>query len=111
MNLHASSKNCLPGDLAVEEGGLPHQENKMSSRQMEEMEEERFHRALAEEIGISVDDLSELAYEAEPHETSDGMMVGYNVTFDPDASDPDILATVPGLVNGSWIRVGLLGGE
>lgn len=83
----------------------------MSNQQMDEINAERFHLALADELKISVDDLSELAYEAEPHTTSDDLMIGYNVTFDRDASDPDILAKVPDLVDGYWVRVGLLGVE
>lgn len=75
------------------------------------MSDEALEDALADELGVDRETLDDLVYDLDPHETSDGMHIGYNVTFDVEASDPDALAKVQGLVNGTWIRIGLLGIE
>lgn len=77
----------------------------MSSRQMEELQDQRYAAAVAEALGISVDDLNETEWEAVPHESDDGVLYGYNVEFS-EGSDPDVLARIPGLVDGSWVRIG-----
>jgi hypothetical protein len=77
----------------------------MSSRQLEELQEQRQAEAVAAALGISVDDLDKLEWELLPHESKDGLLYGYNVEFG-DGSDPEVLARIPGLVHGSWVRIG-----
>lgn len=77
----------------------------MSSRQLEEIQEQQQAEAVAAALGISVDDLDQLEWELSPHESDDGMLYGYNVEFG-EGSDPDTLARIPGLINGSWVRIG-----
>lgn len=76
----------------------------MSSRQMEEMMEREADKNLAAQLGISFEDLQELEYDIDAHESNDGVLYGYNVTFH-DGCDPEILAQIPGADKG-WVRIG-----
>lgn len=79
----------------------------MSSSQLEDRQEREQDLAVANELGISIDDLNELDWSLEPHESDDGLLYGYNVYF-AEGSNPEILARITGLVNNQWIRIGLL---
>jgi len=82
----------------------------MSNRQLDDAREAAFDRELAAALGISVDDLTDLEYDLDPHSAGE-IHIGYNVNFAVDACNPAILAKVKGLVNGQWVRIGLIGGE
>lgn len=77
----------------------------MSSRQLEEIQGRELAEAVAAAIGISVDDLDQTEWELSSHESDDGILYGYNVEFG-QGSDPDVLDCIPGLVNGTWVRIG-----
>jgi len=82
----------------------------MSSRQLEERQEERLEAALAEALGISVEDLSLLEYNLRDHSSEDGLHYGYNVYF-LEGSDAEVLAHVSGLGEQDWVRIGPLGAD
>lgn len=82
----------------------------MSSRQLEERQEERLGVALAEALGISVEDLSLLVYDLQDNSSDDGLHYGYNVYF-LDGSDAEVLARVSGLGEEAWVRIGPLGAD
>lgn len=82
----------------------------MSSRQLEERQEERLEAALAEALGISVEDLSLLKYDLQDHSGEDGLHYGYNVYF-LEGSDAEVLARVSGLGEQDWVRIGPLGAD
>lgn len=77
----------------------------MSSRQMEDRQEQQYAQKVASVLGISIDDLNVLVWEIDENTTEDGGFTGYNITF-AEGSDPEILAQIAGLVDGRWIRVG-----
>ncbi|WAC22925.1 hypothetical protein [Blastomonas sp. SL216] len=77
----------------------------MSSRQLDEIQEQKQAEAVAAALAISVDDLNALEWDLSAHESDDGLLYGYNVEFG-EGSDPKVLARIPGLVNGSWVRIG-----
>ena len=68
----------------------------MSNRQLEDMQEERHDRKLAEELGITYEELSELSYEIDINESSDGLVYNYVVRF-ADGNPSEILQKIPGL--------------
>lgn len=59
------------------------------SRQFDEAMEERAEAeqlaALASVLGLEADYLAQFDYEIEAHESDDGVLYGYNVTFPADA--------------------------
>ncbi len=65
------------------------------------------HLAIAEALGVDPDELSDYEYEAEPHESDDGLLYGYNITFSGDVPKTleDRLTGGPGA---RWIRIGPL---
>jgi len=77
----------------------------MSSRQMEEQYEQDFNEALADELGITPEELEDILESCDPHESSDGFQLGYNVNFLKDA-DPNILSKIPRAVEQGWVRIG-----
>lgn len=76
----------------------------MSSRELEDRDESDQHEAVANALGISVDDLDQLDWRLEDHVSDDGLLYGHNVYFG-EGADPDILAKVGGLNNGEWVRI------
>ncbi|MFT6474753.1 MAG: DNA-damage-inducible protein D [Qipengyuania sp.] len=60
---------------------------------------------LAAALGLTTSQLAGLDYTFEAHESADGVLYGYIVTFDP-SSDPKILKSVNGLQPGNWVRLG-----
>ncbi len=68
----------------------------MSSRQLEEIEEEKSDKHLAELLGISYDDLSQLNYDFYPNESRGGVISGYIIIFS-DSSPKKILRKINGI--------------
>lgn len=79
----------------------------MSNMQLEERQEELFEAALAEALGISVEDLGLLEYDLQEHSSEEGLHYGYNVYF-LEGSDPDVLSRISGLGDQDWVRIGPL---
>lgn len=79
----------------------------MSNRQLEELQEAKFNEQVAAALGISVADLSELDWIIDENTTHDGAVSGYNISF-AEGSDPEVLGQIPGVVDGRWIRIGLI---
>jgi hypothetical protein len=77
----------------------------VSSRQFEDRSEGDQTDAVAAALGISPGQLGELEWTLEAVERGDGVLEGYNVHFS-ESSDPAILAAIPGLVDGRWVRIG-----
>ena len=82
----------------------------MSSRQLEEQQERRFNAWVAEELGLSLDELEGLDWSIDESDGNDGAVYGHIITFD-DGSDPDILAKIDGLQDGRWVQIGFPPGE
>lgn len=59
---------------------------------------------LAEELGISENDLEQLSYEVQANESNDGLIYDYILMFD-DSCPPYILNNIKGLSNDRTIRV------
>ncbi len=68
----------------------------MSSRQLDEIEEEKSDKHLAEVLGISYDDLSQLNYDFYPDESKGGFISGYLILFS-DSSPQKILRKIKGI--------------
>lgn len=78
----------------------------MSSRQLEEIMEERQANAIAEELGIGREELDLLQWEIEENSSSDGLVYGYIIRFH-DTSEEDILAKISDLRDGCWVPISL----
>ncbi|MCW1994794.1 hypothetical protein [Bradyrhizobium diazoefficiens] len=76
-------------------------------RLLEEQQEQQQAEAVAAALGISIDELDELDWTLETHESDDGVLYGHNVYF-AEGSDPEILSRIDGLVDGRWVRIGPL---
>ncbi|WP_025144521.1 hypothetical protein [Pedobacter jeongneungensis] len=68
----------------------------MSSRQLDELNEEKRDRSIAEELGISYDELGETNFEIETDNSEDGFIYGYYVVF-KDGSSQEVLDKIDGL--------------
>ena len=79
----------------------------MSSRELDDIMEDRQADAVAEALGISREDLAALEWRMEDHTSSDGLLYGHIIYFE-DESDSEVLARVPGLQDGNWVRIGPL---
>lgn len=79
----------------------------MSSSQMDDKLEEDRRRWIAEEVGLTLEELEELDFDpvVEPITAGD-VETGYAVTFSEDA-DPELLAKVRGLDGNRTVRIGL----
>jgi hypothetical protein len=77
----------------------------MSKALLEERQEREQAEAVASALGISTDELDELDWTIEAHESDDGLLYGYNIYFG-EGSDPAILKRIDGLKDGRWIRIG-----
>ena len=78
----------------------------MSSRQLEEMQQEQAERAIAEELGITYEELSQLSYDIDTSESNEGLIYEHIITFSDD-SPQEILDKISGLENGNAVRVQL----
>ncbi|MFU2510258.1 hypothetical protein [Pseudoalteromonas sp. ASV78] len=78
----------------------------MSSRQLEEMQQEQAERAIAEELGITYEELSQLSYDIDTSESNEGLIYEHIITFSDD-SPQEILDKITGLENGNAVRVQL----
>ena len=79
----------------------------MSNRQLEDMAEEAQADAVAVALGISRDELDELDWSLQSHDSDDGVHYGWNVYFGPQSS-AEVLGRLGGLTNGEWVRIGPL---
>ncbi|RRJ23756.1 hypothetical protein EIK76_06780 [Rheinheimera mesophila] len=59
---------------------------------------------LANHLGISEDELEQIAYDIDADYSSDGLLYGYIVRFDDD-NDPSIMAKIEGLTSGSYVNL------
>lgn len=78
----------------------------MSSRQLEEIQEDQGNREIASEIGITYEELCELDFEIDSNESSDGLIYEHIITFSED-SPQVVLDKITGLENGNMVRVQL----
>lgn len=65
-----------------------------------EMQEQESDRHLADLLGITYDELTELDYEIETDESKDGLVYNYRVEFDTDNSPKNILQKIKNLEDG-----------
>jgi hypothetical protein len=65
-----------------------------------EMQEQESDRHLADLLGITFDELTELEYEIETDESKDGLVYNYRVEFDIDSSPKNILQKIKNLEDG-----------
>jgi hypothetical protein len=79
----------------------------MSSRELEDRYDNDQHEAVANALGNSTEDLEQLDWRLDDHESDDGLLYGHNVYFG-EGSDPVILEKIDGLNNGEWVRIGPL---
>ncbi len=77
----------------------------MSNRELDERQQRDQDEKLAAALGLTIYELEMLDCRIEPHTSGEGTLYGYNIYFE-DASDPDIIAKIPGVVNGDWVRIG-----
>lgn len=68
----------------------------MSSRQLEEIQEEAANNQLANKLGISYDELSELQWTTDTNESNEGLIYEYVITFD-ESSPIEILEKIDGI--------------
>lgn len=59
---------------------------------------------LANHLGISENELEQIAYDIDADYSSDGLLYGYIVRFDDD-NDPSIMAKIEGLTSGSYVNL------
>ena len=76
----------------------------MSSRELEGIEQEYADQQLASLLEISYDDLSQLSWDIDTNESSDGLVYDYIVTFN-DGSPKDILGKIKGIDNNNTARL------
>ncbi len=79
----------------------------MNKSLLEDRQDREQAEAVASALGISADELDQLDWRLEPHQSNDGLLYGHNVYFGK-SSDAEILKRVRGLVNGEWVRIGPL---
>lgn len=77
----------------------------MSSRQLDEMMEEKADRNLASHLGISYEELGELSWTIDTNESKDGLIYEYIVTFD-ESSPAEILEKISGIdLKGRYVYI------
>lgn len=64
--------------------------------------ESRKNGRLATLLGISEDELEQIAYDIEGEYSNDGLLYGYIVRFDDD-NDPQIMAKIDALISGTYV--------
>jgi hypothetical protein len=77
----------------------------MSSRQLEERQEREFHKWIASELGISVDDLNSEDWSLDEIDGNDGAVYGHRVTFSQDTAS-DFLVEVCGAADQYSVDIG-----
>lgn len=65
------------------------------------------HAAIAQALGVHPDELGNFDYEVAPHESDDGVLYGYNVTFSGDVP-AELEERLTGDRGARWIRIGPL---
>lgn len=70
----------------------------MSSRQLEDMQEEKRDKEIAEKLGITYDELGETSFDIHDHEGSDGAVYGHFIRFS-ETSSKEVLDKIIGLEN------------
>jgi hypothetical protein len=78
----------------------------MSSRQLDEILEEKSDRHLAEVLGITYEDLSQLDYDFYPDESRGGLINGQIIIFS-DSSPKKILRKIKGIDDNNTVYLGL----
>lgn len=68
----------------------------MSSRQLDELNEEKRDRNIAEQLGILYDELGETNFDIETDSSDDGFIYGYFVVF-KEGSSQGVLDKIDGL--------------
>jgi len=76
-----------------------------------ENEQGKHSERLAEELGITLDELQELEYNIETDGNKDGMIYGYRVEFDVENCPPGILQRIPSLEDGCRVNLDINWGE
>lgn len=79
----------------------------MSNRQLEKLVGREKDCAVADHLGITVEELDELDHTLEPYESDDGVLYGYNVYFG-EGADPEILGKILHATDQGWVRIGLI---
>lgn len=59
---------------------------------------------LADLLGITEDELEQIAYDIQSNESNDGLLYGYNIYFE-DNNDPKIMSKINGLTSGKYVRL------
>jgi len=77
----------------------------MSSRQSDERQEHEFVAWVASEVGLTVEELTQLDFDVDAMEGNDGAIYGHVVTFS-EGAEPEVLAKVEGLQDGRWVQIG-----
>jgi hypothetical protein len=90
--------------LCAENPGCRTAEELLSDWQLQVQRERQITAALAGALGLSVQEVDRLDYLIDPDTAPDGTVQGYFIYF-WDGSDRDVLARIPGLVNGRWVRI------
>ena len=70
----------------------------MSSRQLEDMQEEKRDREIANQIGLTYEELGETNYDLEDHKGNEDFVYGHYIRFTED-SPREILNKIVGLEN------------
>lgn len=76
----------------------------MSNRQLEERQERDFEKAVAEALGISINDLDKVEWTEDRDESGEGVHYGHIITFE-EGSDQDVLNKIVGLEDNRWIKI------
>lgn len=78
----------------------------MSKRALEEREEEELHKRLADQLGITYDEFSELDWEIIEDASDDGFIYDYIIQFF-DSSPQNILDKIEGLSKSNSVELGV----
>lgn len=70
----------------------------MSSRQLEDAQEEKRDREIADQLGITYDELGETSFDIEEKEGNDGAIYGHYIRFNENSSK-EVLDKIVGLEN------------
>lgn len=90
--------------LCTDKPGCCTPEELLSDWELQVQRERQITAALAEALSLSVQEVDRLDYLIDPQTAADGTVEGYFIYF-WDGSDRDVVARIPGLVNGRWVRI------
>ena len=69
----------------------------MSNSQLEDRQERELHEHIADELGMSIEDIESLSFEIDTNESSEGLVYGHIIRFHIDECDKEALSRVPNL--------------